>query len=325
MIAQSPNAPVDLEAEIPCAALTPIEILELAKHESIIKRGMDVFKEVGTSLVAIRNGRLYRQGYPTFDEYCRQRWGMSRPHAYRLIEAAEVVRNLSPMGDILPANERQARPLTALEPEQQAEVWQQAVETAPNGKVTAAHVESVVNEFTAKPYRHVSDDSYEWYTPAEYIEAARVVMDGIDLDPASSDEAQKIVKAAAYYTKSDNGLVGTWAGRVWLNPPYCMPEVEQFTGRAIEDYESGKIDQAVILVNNATDTDWFHRLIEASGMVCFLNGRIKFYRPDGESASGARQGQAIFYLGKRAARFTKDFAAFGAVLVKAWAEGAEAR
>jgi hypothetical protein len=29
-----------------------------------------------------------------------------------------------------------------LEPSQQREVWQEAVETAPNGKLTAAHVEA---------------------------------------------------------------------------------------------------------------------------------------------------------------------------------------
>lgn len=49
---------------------------------------------------------------------------MQRAHAYRLIEAAEVRQNLSPMGDILPANERQARPLTELEPEAQRLAWE---------------------------------------------------------------------------------------------------------------------------------------------------------------------------------------------------------
>ena len=44
-----------------------------------------------------------------------------------MIDAAKVVSNLSTMVD-KPQNERQARPLTKLEPELQAEAWQQVVE-----------------------------------------------------------------------------------------------------------------------------------------------------------------------------------------------------
>jgi len=52
---------------------------------------------------------------------------MSRPRAYRLMEAAEVNSNLSPIGDIVPASESQLRPLTSLAPEDQRTVWTQAV------------------------------------------------------------------------------------------------------------------------------------------------------------------------------------------------------
>src|SRR5262249_7627129 len=63
----------------------------------------------------------------------------------------------------------------------------------------------------------------EWSPPPDLLEAAREVMGGIDLDPASSDrqQAQATVKAARYFTVENSGLEQPWLGRVWLNPPYA--------------------------------------------------------------------------------------------------------
>lgn len=126
--------------------LSVTESSELAKHEAVIERGLQTFCEVGTALLAIRDGRLYRESHETFEEYCQERWQLDRVYAYRIMNAAEVAANLLPMGNI-PINERQARPLTTLEPEAQRIVWEVVQKTAPAGKVTAAHVQSVANVF----------------------------------------------------------------------------------------------------------------------------------------------------------------------------------
>lgn len=136
-------------------ALTAPEQQRLISNETIIARGLQTFYEVGSALLDIRDNRLYRAQYRTFGAYCQERWGMSKPQATRLIQAADVMDRLVPMGTILPENERQARPLAQLPADQQPDAWRVAVETAPNGKPTAAHVASVVEMFRAP----VTDDN----------------------------------------------------------------------------------------------------------------------------------------------------------------------
>jgi hypothetical protein len=69
-----------------------------------------------------------------------------------------------------------------------------------------------------------SSESNEWYTPAKFVNAARKLMGDIDLDPASSEAANKAVKAGKIFTIDDDGLSKKWKGRVWLNPPYGRGE-----------------------------------------------------------------------------------------------------
>lgn len=67
--------------------LSPTESTRLQKCEAVIEKGLQTFIEVGNALLEIRDSRLYRQDYGTFEDYCRKRWKISRAHAYRLIEA----------------------------------------------------------------------------------------------------------------------------------------------------------------------------------------------------------------------------------------------
>ena len=142
---------------------------------------------------------------------------------------------------------------------------------------------------------HVPQGNNDWYTPAEFIEAARGVMGGIDLDPASSDIAQETVKAGAYFTAETNSLDKPWHGRVWMNPPFSMPLIQQFIDKLLAEWAAGRVSQAVVLTNNATETDWFQALLEVTSGVCFPSSRIKFYSPV-RTSSSPRQGQALFYL-----------------------------
>ncbi len=141
-------------------AMTWEENVELDSHEEVIRKGLETFQAVGAALVAIRDGRLYRISHATFETYCQDRWSISRPQSYRLMAASEVAENLSPLGDTVPplTNERQARALSKLEPEQQREAWVEAVATAPNGVVTAAHVQEVVEKKHPKEPKWIIDN-----------------------------------------------------------------------------------------------------------------------------------------------------------------------
>lgn len=86
----------------------------LVTLEEVIDRGLKTFVEVGNALREIRERRLYRHRYATFDEYCRERWGWDRVHAHRHIEAAAVVDVLSIDNAAGPSNVAQAREIAPL-------------------------------------------------------------------------------------------------------------------------------------------------------------------------------------------------------------------
>ena len=163
---------------------------------------------------------------------------------------------------------------------------------------------------------HVSNNSgnNEWYTPAEYCESARVVMGSIDLDPASCKVANKQVKAAKFITAEQDGLQKSWSGNVWLNPPYGQPFIADFCRKTLEEWQAGNVSQAIVLVNNATETAWFQSLLSEASAVCFKAGRIRFLDADGAPANTPLQGQAFVYFGENTKAFIKEFSKHGRCL-----------
>lgn len=86
-------------------------------------------------------------------------------------------------------------------------------------------------------------DSPEWYTPAPFVEAARLTMGGIDLDPASHEEANERIQATRFYDEIMDGLTLPWSGRVFLNPP--GGQVNQFWEMAAREYFGRRVEQLV--------------------------------------------------------------------------------
>ena len=165
---------------------------------------------------------------------------------------------------------------------------------------------------------HVKNNSgnMEWYTPKIYIESARKVMGTIDVDPASSREANKIVLSSSYYTKDNSFLESTLPieGNVWMNPPYKRGLIEKFVDKVILSFKEGEIDQAIILTNNGTETKWGQRLLRNCDAVCFPSKRIRFLDESLQEANSPLQAQMFTYFGENIDSFRDEFSQYGVVI-----------
>jgi hypothetical protein len=140
--------------------LTTTEAGRLEELETVIAENFQGFYAVGCALAEINSSRLYRQKHVTFEDYCRARFEISRQSAYQYIESKKVMDNVRRGGQtkLLPLNERQARPLTRLEPEAQVDAWKEVVRSAPfDGGITAKHVSEVVCEILGKQVQKKAD------------------------------------------------------------------------------------------------------------------------------------------------------------------------
>jgi ParB family chromosome partitioning protein len=176
----------------------------------------------------------------------------------------------------------------------------------------ADQVREVAREAVKKAHVTNNSGNNEWYTPRAFIDAARNVMGGIDLDPATSEIANRTVGATTIFTAEDDGLQQEWPiGCIWMNPPYAQPLMGQFAERLAQEVERGS--EAIVLVNNATETAWFQRLGEVCTAVCFPKTRVRFLDPDGNPGAPL-QGQAVLYAGPDVEAFVSRFGQFGMVL-----------
>lgn len=162
---------------------------------------------------------------------------------------------------------------------------------------------------------HLSAESFEWYTPPVFIRAVKRVLGDIELDPASSIHANRVVKAQVFYDQTTDGLTKTWKARtVFLNPPYCKvgntSNQDRWTSKLLTEYKAGNVKEAILLVTGATETARFHLLWQYS--LCLVKGRIHFTAPQGKGG-GATKGSIFVYFGTRPERFRSVFSRFGSV------------
>lgn len=159
----------------------------------------------------------------------------------------------------------------------------------------------------------INQDSgdFEYYTPIEIVDAAREVMGSIDLDPASSWDANAIVRADDYFDTAVDGLSTTWKGRVWMNHPFSKKGNPLWVNKLLEEYESGRVSQACCITFAATSEKWAQPLMHRPQ--CFLSPRTNYYLPDGTKKKGVSKGSMVTYLGGNVGKFREVFSQFGVV------------
>ena len=189
------------------------------------------------------------------------------------------------------------------------------VELADRGLITLDEIPE------AKPHLAQGTGNNERYTPAYVLEAVRYVVGGmVELDPASSAQANETVQARRFFTLEDDGLAQDWeAESLWLNPPFGRGEIGAFVEKLAEELDAGNVGTAMVITHNATETGWCQDLLAKSAAICFLNRRVDFPTPGEGSNSGTLRGQIMFLLGRDGQagiqRFEEAFRQLGVIYV----------
>ncbi len=165
----------------------------LVHLESVIKKYRQDFYSVGKALKEIRDGRHYQKlSFKSFESYVWVRWDMGRSHAYRLIDAFLVIDNLSPIGEVLPKNEAQTRPLTKLDLFSQRRVWQDFLKTGKS--LSALNVKKFVSHYLGE---QKSGAPFVEIISKDYKNAVSAMLSQISI--AKSDEWKSTTQKTALY------------------------------------------------------------------------------------------------------------------------------
>ncbi len=162
-----------------------------------------------------------------------------------------------------------------------------------------------------------SDASPEWYTPEPYVNAARSTLVTIDLDPATTAEANQTIKATTFYTQETDGLAQVWEGNVFLNPPGGL--VPQFWNKLIAEFHCGNVKQAIWVGYSLQQLQTLQNVNEVTPLdfeLCFPKKRIQFIKL-GVLKSSPTHANYICYLRNKVrsvSTFRKYFSQFGRVI-----------
>lgn len=167
-----------------------------------------------------------------------------------------------------------------------------------------------------------STESVEWYTPASIIALVRMALPGgrINLDPASSELANRTVQAERIFTKDDDGLrQPLWDGpNIFLNPPFGKVRNESLAGIWLEEmyrrWNLMQFREGIALTHTRCGYEWWEEMFRFVP-TCLTRAKISFVPADGRKAGGSKTSQSFFYFGNDPKKFQQVFKYLGRVIL----------
>jgi hypothetical protein len=169
-----------------------------------------------------------------------------------------------------------------------------------------------------------SSASVEHYGPDYIGDMTRAVFDGpIDMDPASCEEANLLIRALVIYTTQDAGHLRPWFGNVYLNPPggrLILPDGQDVNQAAYwyaklaYEHAIGMVDQAVFMIFNLELLRYAQAYAVKQPLefpTCWPKDRISFWKPGPRGYPVASKSpahpSAIVYMGPNVNQFAHVF------------------
>lgn len=113
----------------------------------------------------------------------------------------------------------------------------------------------------------------EWSTPDSIFEPLNHEFN-FTLDVAANEKNSKCEK---FISKEQDGLIQSWSGNCWMNPPYGRG-LSNWMKKAVQEQKNGVT--TVCLIPARTNTNWFHDVVIPHAEIRFVRGRPKFGNAD---------------------------------------------
>ena len=277
---------------MPSEHLTDRERAELAAYEHLFQQPK---LARGLALRIIRDKRLYRETHETFVQYCSERWTLTKTHANRLINAAGVLENLAPIG-VTDLRESHARALASLPPDEQRLIAQFLRSTAPDGRITAAHVKSLVTVVQEVMRAGAIDDGTGVMVPWDEVapERKRALLEA-NLTEEAYERHQRQKEHVNRILRSSNS-------QEWHTPPPYIEAARKVLGRIDLDPASCELANRTVKAKAFYDAD-------CDGLTREWPGRVWLNPPYG--------GLAGPFVARLVDQFTRGITTAAIVLINA--------
>jgi hypothetical protein len=166
--------------------LTHGEMVTLESLEQFITLNMSTALQVAEALKKIHDEKLYRGTHSSFNQYVKDRFGIQKAHAYRMIYAGRTIEDLSGH-PVAPESEFQIRPLANLDPGLKVEIWDQAVAEAGGEQPKPADIKKKVEEIKNKKPTALSPSHVDAAIAGDDDERAAISAEGSMSDPVVTD------------------------------------------------------------------------------------------------------------------------------------------